>query len=255
VVRGASALLAQAKPALARPGLWPASLLGLAAGAAYFLLAGELPASEAGRGAVAAAAGALAVALCAFAPLAGRDEPVGIVVFGVGAALLAVALNARDVGAAATPVEALVGASAGLLFAYAFGVPTAVVALPVIVAGIDAASLLGGGPRGLPAASADPDVLTLDLPRWGGGGDVARLGLLDAVFLALFAAWSVRFALRPRLALPLMALGLAGAAALSVAVDRALPTLPFLALAFLSAIAPGIPRLLAGSRSLPGHGP
>jgi hypothetical protein len=232
-----------------------AALLALGLGAAYFLLAGELPASGAGRGAAAAAAGALAVALCVFAPLAGRDEPVGVAVFGAGAALLAVALNARGVGAAATPVEALLGASAGLLFAFAFGVPAAVVALPVLVAGIDAASLLGGGPRGLPPAVADPDVLTLDLPRWGGGGDVARLALLDAVFLAMFAAWSVRFALRPRLALPLMAVALAGAAALSVALDRVLPTLPFLAAAFLLPTGPSIPRLLAGSRSLHGHGP
>jgi hypothetical protein len=221
----------------------PAALLALLAGVAYFLLAGELPDAP---DAVPAVAGALAVALCALSPLAGRDEAFGVALFGVGAALLAVALNARDVGAAATPVEALFGAAAGLLFGIGFGAPAVVVALPVLVAGIDAASLAGGGSEALVRPSDDPDVLTLDLPLWGGGGDVAQLGLLDAVVLALLAAWSVRFRLRPRLALPLMAAGLAASAGLGVALDRALPALPFLAAGFLLPAASRIPRLLRG---------
>jgi hypothetical protein len=117
-------------------------------------------------------------------------------------------------------------------------VPAAVVALPVLVAGIVAASLLGGGAE--PLAVGTPDVLTLDLPAWGGGVAVARLGLLDAVFLALFAGWSARFALRPRLAVPLMVCALAGALALSAGTDRAIPTLPFLAAGFL---VPALDRL------------
>jgi hypothetical protein len=228
VVRGPAAVLAP---------------LALLAGVAYFLLAAELPDAS---HAVAAMAGALAVALCALSPLAGRDEAVGVAVFGLGAALLAVALNAEDVGAAATPVEALFAAAAGLLFGLGFGVPAVVVALPVLVAGIDAASLVSGGSEALVRAGDDPDVLTLDLPLWGGGGDVARLGLLDAVFLALFAAWSLRFRLRPRIALPLMAAGLVASAGLGVALDEALPALPFLALGFLLPAASRIPRLLRG---------
>jgi hypothetical protein len=220
--------------------------LSLLAGVAYFLLAGDLPGDVPDE--VPAVAGALGVALCAFAPLAGRDEAVGVAVFGIGAALLAVALNARDVGAAATPVEALFGAAAGLLFGIGFGIPAVVVALPVLVAGIDAASLLGGGSEALVRAGDDPDVLTLDLPRWGGGGDVAQLGLLDAVVLSLFAAWSLRFALRPRLALPLMAAGLAASAGLGVALDQALPALPFLAVGFLLPASTRIPRLLRGEQ-------
>ncbi len=88
-----------------------APVLALAAGAAYLLLVGELPAvdGEIGRY-LAGCAGALAVALCVLAPLAGRDEPIGLAVLGLGAVLLAVALAARDVGAAAGPVEALFAA-------------------------------------------------------------------------------------------------------------------------------------------------
>jgi len=218
----------------------PAPVLALLAGAAYFLLVGELPEvdGDAGRY-VAGCAGAVAVGLCALAPLAGRDEPVAVAVFGAGALLLAVALASRDVGAAANAVEALFAAAVGLLFGFAFGVPAAVLALPLLVAGIDAASVLGGGSEPLARGGDPADVLTFDLPVLGGGGTVARLGLLDATFLALFAGWSVRYALRPRLAIPLMVVALAGAVALGVALDRAMPALPLVALAFLL---PGVGR-------------
>ncbi len=93
----------------------------------------------------------------------------------------------------------------------------------------------GGGPV---------DVLTFDLPVWGGGASVARLGLLDATFLALFTAWSVRYALRPRIAVPLMVLALGAAVAVGVALDRAVPALPFVALAFLAPGAGRFGRLL-----------
>ena len=221
-----------------------APVLALLAGAAYFLLAGELPAigGEAGRY-VAGCVGAVAAALCVLAALRGRDEPVGVAILGAGALLLAIALASRDVGAGANPVEALFAAAVGLLFGIAFGAPAAVVALPLLVAGIDAAAVLGGG--GEPPGRGSPvDVLTLDLPLWGGDGSVARLGLLDAVFLALFAAWSLRFDLRPRVALPLMVLALAVAVALGVALDRTIPALPLVALAFLLPAADLIARLL-----------
>ena len=213
-----------------------AALLGAAA---YFLLAGELP--DAGAY-VAGIAGAVAVGLVALALLPVRDEAVGLAVLGVGAALLAVALNARDVASGATPVEVLFAAAAGLLFAVGFSVPAAVVALPILVAGIDAASLLGGSDA--VRASGGPEVLTLDLPSWGDGAAAPQLSLLDATFLALFAAWALRYALRPRVTVPLMVLGLCGAVALSIALDRSLPTLPFLALAFLLPVVDRIPHLV-----------
>ena len=202
----------------------------LLVGVVYLLFADALP----GAGeTVPALFGALAVALCALSLVPARDEPAGLAVLGVGAALLAVALNAQDATVGATPVETLFAAAAGLLFAYGFALPAAVVALPLLVAGIDGASLVTGGADVVRTSAAEPDVLTLDLPSWGDGEPLPRLSLLDATFLALFAAWSVRFALRPRLAIPLMVAGLATATALSVALDRSIPTLPFLAAAFL----------------------
>ena len=201
----------------------------LLAGVVYLLVADVLP----GAGETAPSLfGALAVAACALALLPARDEPVGLGVLGVGAALLAVALNAGDATVGATPVEVLFAAAAGLLFAYGFALPAAVVALPLLVAGIDGASLVTGGADVVRTSAAEPDVLTLDLPSWG-EAPLPRLSLIDATFLALFAAWSVRFALRPRLAIPLMVCGLLVAVALTVATDRSIPTLPFLALGFL----------------------
>ena len=216
----------------------------LLASVAWFLVVGELPSidGEAGRY-VAGCAGALFVALATLSLLPGRGEPFAVAVFAVGAALLAAALNGQDVGAAANPVEALAGAGAGLLFAWAFATPAAVVAIPLVVAGIDVASVLGGPDE--PVRGDAVDALTLDLPLLGGGGSVARLGLLDCAFLSLFAAWSLRYALRPRLAIVLMVAGLLGSVALGVALDRAMPALPFLAAGLLIAAAPRLPGLLA----------
>jgi hypothetical protein len=210
---------------------------------AWFLLVGEPDAisGEAGRY-VSGCAGALACALAALALLPGRGEPLGLAVFGAGAAFLTAVLAAQDVGAAANPVEALAAAAAGLLFAWAFAAPLAVVALPLVVAGIDLASLLTGPAEPL-RGTGPVDVLTLDLPYVGGGGTASRLGLLDATFLAMFAAWSIRYALRPRIGIVLMVLGLCGSVALGLAEDRAMPALPFLAAGLLLPALDRLPRL------------
>jgi hypothetical protein len=222
-----------------------AALLAFALASAYFLLAGELPEvdGDAGRY-LAGIIGALAVGATALCPLPGRDDPAALIALGIGSGLLATALAGQDVGAAANTVEALFAASAGMLFALAFGIPAAVVALPVLVAGIDAVSVFTGPIQ--PLADFDPaDVLTFDLPAWGGDRpSIARLGFLDATFLAMFAAWAIRYDLRPRLTLPLMVWGLAASVAVAVAADRAIPALPFIAAALLLPVLDKIPRLL-----------
>jgi hypothetical protein len=210
-------------------------LAALLVAVGYFAACGELPAvdGDAGR-LLAGCIGAVMVGLAALAPLAGRDDPLGVALFGLGAALLTVALVAADAGAIANPAEALLAASAGLLFAWAFAVPAAVAALPLLVAGIDAFSVLTGPAEPLPSGDS-VDVLTFELPQWGGGGAVAHLAVLDATFVAMFAAWALRFDLRPRLAITLMLVALAAAIAVGVAADRAVPALPFVAAAFLAA--------------------
>ncbi|HEV2814689.1 MAG TPA: hypothetical protein VGW10_15645, partial [Solirubrobacteraceae bacterium] len=164
-------------------------------------------------------------------------------VFGAGAGFLAAVLTSQDVGAAANPVEALAGAAAGLLFAWAFAAPIAVVALPLVVAGVDLASVLTGPDEPL-RGSGPVDILTFDLPPLGGGVSVGRLGVLDATFLALFAAWSIRYALRPRLGILLMVAGLCGSVALGLALDRSVPALPFLAAGLLLPALDRLPGLL-----------
>ena len=213
----------------------PAALL---AAVALFALAGDLPDTGA---LVAACTGALAVGACALIPLAGRDDPVGVGVFGLGAALLAAALAAAGVGALANPAEALFGGAAGVLFAWAFAAPAAVAALPIVVAGIDAVAVLTG-PAEPVTSGKEVDVLTFALPRWGGDGAVTFLPVLDATFLAMFAAWALHFDLRPRRAVALMLGGLVLATALGVALDRSVPALPLVALGFLAAH----PRRLVG---------
>jgi hypothetical protein len=163
-------------------------------------------------------------------------------VFAFGGVLLAAALARAGVGVVATPVETAFAAAAGLLFAYAFPLPAALVAVPLLVAGIDLAAALGSGV--VRPLNEEVDVLTLALPAWGGGEPVAALGLLDATFLAMFAAWAVRFDLRPRLTLVLLALALAAVVAAGVAGERAVPALPALALAFLVPAADRLRRML-----------
>ena len=220
------------------------SIAALLASVAWFLLVGELPSidGEAGRY-VAGCLGAFFAALAALSLLPGRNEPLAVAICAGGAALLAAALSAQDVGAAANPVEALAGAGAGLLFAWAFATPTAVVAVPLVVAGIDIASVLTGPAEPL-RGSGPHDVLTLDLPALGGDASVARIGVLDCTFLALFAAWSLRYELRPRLAIVLMVVGLCASVALGLALDRSMPALPFLAAGLLVASADRLVRLL-----------
>ena len=218
-------------------------LAALLVATAWFLVVGGLPQIEgAAGGYVGGCLGALFVGLAALAPLGGRDEPLGLALFGVGAVFLAVVLVGRDVGHEANTAEALFAAAAGLLFGWAFAAPAAVIALPLLVAGIDLAAVLSG--PGEPLRGTAVDILSFDLPRLG-GGSAARIGLLDATFLAMFAGWSLRYALRPRLVIPLMVAGLCASVALSLALDRPVPALPFIALLFLLPVADRLRGLLA----------
>jgi hypothetical protein len=206
--------------------------LALAAGVAWFVVG-------IGSGSyVPAVLGAAALAACALAPLPGRRDPVALSVLGVGAALLAVALDASDVVVEATPAEALFGACAGMLFAFGTGTAATVVAVPLLVAGIDLAAVLAGGDG---IGRGDSGVLSLTLP---GGPDVPALGLLDAVFLAAFAAWALDYDLRPKVALVALPAGLAVALVLAIATGGAVPTLPFLAAGLLVPSVTRLPHLL-----------
>lgn len=75
------------------------------------------------------------------------------------------------------------------------------------------------------AGTAVDDPLSFDLPAWGERGSAGHVGLSDAVFLALFAASSVRLGLRRRVTIACLALSLVATIVVSVAFDRAMPLL------------------------------
>lgn len=226
MVRGAAALLTA--PLLAT---------------AYFALAPVLPDLGGGDGAVlvADAIGLVAI-LATVASLlpAWRAQRVQLVALAAGAAAVA-ALNLAGVGALANVPEAVAAAGAGLLLAAYLATPAVALAVPLFVAAIDIWSVASGPTSRLVQSGRDPvDVLSFDLPAWG-GASAGGLGLTDAVFIAMFGGWAWRFGLRRRATVAGMGLGLLAALALSLATDEAIPALPLVAAGYLL---PNLDRLL-----------
>jgi hypothetical protein len=216
----------------------PAALLAAClAGVAYLSVAGALPALPSGdaEAIVCGGCGLVLVAAVALALVDASDGTTfGLAVFALGVLLLVAVLDAAGAGAAAVVPEALLAASAGILFARALATPAVVVAVPVFVALIDLWSVASGPSshliRDRPAGLRE---LTFDLPAWGGGAVAGRLGLSDVVFLAMFAAWGWRSGFRRGATAIGLTAGLLASLALGVALDRAIPALPLLAVGFL----------------------
>jgi hypothetical protein len=183
---------------------------------------------------VAAALGLTCIAACAAAVVPLARTPLAFVLVLPGAALLMAALDVVDVGAAASPAEALVYSSVGAVFAVALGTPTLALALPVVVAGIDAASVLGGDlADSLTSRAVERgDPLTLEFPDLGNGLAAGRLGLADVVFFAIFAVFARRLGLRPVATVVTMTVTLVAAYAAGLLLDRAMPAIPGIALAY-----------------------
>ena len=172
------------------------------------------------------------------------DSPLALVPAVLGAALLVAALDAADVGAAATPFEAMLFGCLGIAFA---------VVLRRAGAGRRAAALRrrhrhrAGARRrvGRPLAlstSKPGDALTLELPDWGTGLAAARLGRRRRRLPRRLRG--LRAALGPaqRAAAVGMLLGLLAAVASEVLLDSELPTLALMAVGYL---APNVDRLRA----------
>jgi hypothetical protein len=205
---------------------------------AYFFAAPALPALPAGDATVlvAGSLGLLLVAACALVVLPAYEMLVAPLLVGTGCALIVAALNADSggVGAGANAVEALLAGAAGLLFARWLALPGIAVVLPLFVAAVDVVSVARGPTAQLlDAGTPRVDALSFDLPAWGDAGSAGHLGLSDAFFLSLFAAWAWRFGLRRGATIAGMLLGLVAALVLGVALDRAIPALPLLAAGYL----------------------
>jgi hypothetical protein len=170
------------------------------------------------------------------------DSPLALAPAVLGAGLLVAALDANDVGAAATPFEVVLFCCLGVAFAIVFDVPALGIALPLFLAAIDIAQALGGGSAGLFTLSTSKpgDALTLELPDWGTSLAAARLSATDVVFLGAFAAYARRLGLRERAAELGMLLGLLVAVASEVLLDSELPTIALMAVGYL---APNVDRI------------
>jgi hypothetical protein len=218
----------------------PAALLALVGAAlAYVLVAPELPQLHPPElSALVACAIGLTFIVAIVAGLAAvADSPIALFPAVLGATLLVAALDANDVGAAATPFEAVLLGCLGIAFAVVFDVPALAVALPLFLAVIDIAQAQSGGSAGLFTLSTSKpgDVLTLELPDWGTGLAAARVSATDVVFLGAFAAYARRLRLRERAAEVGMLLGLLVAVASEVLLDTELPTIALMAVGYVTA--------------------
>ena len=202
----------------------------------YFLAAPALPTLPAGDTTVlvAGTVGLLMVAATTLALLPARDTLIGPLLIVLGAGLLMGALNAAAVGAGANVAEALVASAVGLLLARWLRSGAIAVTLPLFVALIDAWSVASGpSSKMFAAGTAIDDPLSFDMPAWGGALSAGHLGLSDAVFLAMFAAWALHFGFRRVATIAGLVLGLVATLLLGVALDTAIPALPLLAAGYL----------------------
>jgi hypothetical protein len=223
----------------------PAALLAVVGAAlVYVLVAPELPHLHPPElsALVACTAGLILVMAIVAGLAAMADAPLTLLPALVGAGLLVAALDANDVGAAATPFEAILLCSLGIAFAVVFDAPALAVALPLFLAVIDIVQAQGSGSAGLFTLSTSKagDALTLELPDWGTGLAAARLSAPDVVFLGAFAAYARRLGLRERAAEAGMLAGLLAAVASEVLLDSELPTIALMAVGYL---APNVDRV------------
>jgi hypothetical protein len=222
---------------------------------AYFLAAPALPALPAGDTTtiVAGGLGLLMVAVTVLVIVPAAETLFGPLLIALGAGLVAGALNAdatNGIGAGANVAEALVAGAVGLLFARWLATPVIAVAVPIFVGAIDIWSVASGPTSQLLDDGTDAiDPLSFDLPAWGGMGSAGHLGLSDALFLSMFAAWAWRYGFRRTATIAGLILGLLASLALSVALDRPIPALPLLAAGYLLPNIDRIARLLGHSKS------
>ncbi len=195
------------KPTRPRPGPVTLAFTFPLAALAYFLAAPALPALAPGDETIVVAGGigVLLVAATTLALLPARETLIAPLLVILGSGVLVAALNvggSEGVGAGANVVEALLASAVGLVLARLFATPMTAAAVPLFAAAIDVVSVWNGPTaRMLEDGTDRVDALSFDFPAWGGAGSAGHLGLSDAVFLSMFAAWSERYGFRRRLTL------------------------------------------------------
>ena len=233
-----------------RPGPGALALWFVPVAFTYFLAAPALPALPSGdlEVLVAGAIGLLLVAATTLSLLGARDSLGGPLLIALGSGLLVGALSAQGaagVGAGANVFEAMLAAAIGLLFARVLHAPVIALAVPLFVAAIDVWSAAGGPASRVAAGGGGVgDPLSFDLPAWGGMGSAGHLGVSDAVFLSMFAAWTCHLGFRRAATIAGLVLGLLVSLVLGLALDRTIPALPLIAAGYLLPNADRIVRVL-----------
>lgn len=217
----------------------PAALLAATVAAlAYFLLAGELPSLGSGDDAVLVAglAGVGLIAAVVLTLVAAGDEhdAFPLVLLLLGSFILVAAMDAAGAGSSVSAFEAVAAGAFGVLLGRWLATPMVALVIPIFVAIVDAWSVASGPSERLAeGGTRGAAELSFDVPAWGGAvGADSRLGIVDAIFLAMFAVWAQRFGLRPRATAIGMVAGLFAAVILSVTLERAVPALPLIAIGF-----------------------
>lgn len=157
-----------------------------------------------------------------------RTLPVLLVALGGGLTTAVLDLAGLRVGA--TPAELVLWCAVGALFSRIFATAPLVVAIPLLLAGIELAA--GSGGAAGPAEAGDP--LSLAFP----GGHALPLDQL--VFAAAYVAWARAFGLRTGATLVVVGPVLL----VSVLNDGALPVFTLLAVALLVPNSDRLARLL-----------
>ena len=228
MVRGAAAVLSPAS----RP-----PLLALAAFLAYEAVLPRLP--DAGRWpgiAVTALVGLplLGLVVVLLAGLEPRDRPLPLLCAGVlvGIAAAAVMTHLGWVGGAGAS-KAVAAAAAGSLLARALGSPLEAAAIALVVIGVDTYSVLAGPTKAI--IDHHPDVLSAFSVDVAGPGRTtgAALGVTDLFFLAALTRAAARLGLRAKATAAAMCASLGLSLVAAAALDRAVPALPALSLAWL----------------------
>jgi hypothetical protein len=152
---------------------------------------------------------------------------------GAAALLLALLGSLVDGEAFASLGKATAGVALGALVGRLLDEPWHAGLVALLVAVVDIYSVLAGPTRAVVEGS--PGVLdavgvALAAP---GYAQAAIIGTTDFVFLGLLGGAALRYDLRPRLTLPLLAASFTATLILATALDRALPALPLLSAAFL----------------------
>jgi hypothetical protein len=134
----------------------------------------------------------------------------------------------------ATPLKALAALAAGWLLAKLVSTPRQLVALALLAAVVDVASVAAGPSRSIAQdGSGAFERVALHLPPWDAQ---ALMGPVDAVFLGLFVAGAARVGLRAGATAVAVVTGLVIGVGVALGTGEGLPAIPFMTAGLLAAV-------------------